>query len=171
MIDIGAIIITLLLILAITVVSVSRPIGGRIIFGFGFILAAFVNTIVGLTDPASYVVFADMALFPNYTDLWYVVFVPNLTLFLTLAVLFQIIVGVLILSRGILVNLGFILGAIFCLTILPANPWTLSMLLLIIAQVYLSTRRWDDNFLKDIQKPGPPGSAPSTFRHRSSRFT
>lgn len=171
MIDVGAILLTLLLILGTMIAAIYRPLGGRIIFGFGYILAAIVNAIIGFTDPASYIVFADTALLPAYTDIWYVTVVPNLSLFLTLTVLFQIIVGVLILSRGILANLGFILGAIFCLAIIPANPWTLSLVLLLIAQVFLSTRRWDDTFIEDMQKPGEPGSAPSTFRHRSSRFT
>jgi hypothetical protein len=171
MTELGPIIFSALIILAISVAAIYRPSGGRLLFGIGFLIAAVVNTIIAVYDPQGYVVFADQALFRSYTDIWYTAVVANLPTMLSLLIFFQILVAALISSRGIAANVGFFLGAIFLLVLVPANPWSVPNLFLAIAMIYLGARRWDGNIIEEMEKPGEKGSAPSTFRHRTRRTT
>jgi hypothetical protein len=64
-----------------------------------------------LFSPEDYVAFADQAHFDWVTDAWRAVVAPNVFLFISLLVIFEAVVGVLILSGGRRTQLGLI-GAI-----------------------------------------------------------
>lgn len=92
----------------------------RIILGFFFLaMALIVNLPMVLNNPAIFVEAGREALLPIYKWFFTVVIAWNPPLFVYPLILFEIIVGLLILSKGHWVKLGLLAGTLFCLVITP----------------------------------------------------
>jgi len=82
-----------------------------LLFAIAGALMHFIALVSGLKKTDFYVTFADTAHFDWVTDAWRAVFVPNQALFVGLVAVFELIVGVLIISGGRRTQVG-LMGAI-----------------------------------------------------------
>lgn len=104
----------------------SQPTAGRIanlsrlFVGGVFIVSSGINVFVTLPRPEYYSLFADMALFPSYANMVRQIAVPNAMLISTLLVLYELTIGLLMLSKGRRVAVGVAGAVLFLLAITPA---------------------------------------------------
>lgn len=102
-----------------------------ILFAIAGALMHFIALFSGL-ETDFYVTFADTAHFNWVTDAWRAVFVPNQALFVTVLAVFELIVGVLIISGGRRTQVGLIGAIAFHLALWLFGgiqlAWTLVML-------------------------------------------
>ena len=92
----------------------------RIIFGILYLGGAAANiTLMLINSPASYGPFADESLLPFYREAWAAVAVPNISLFVPLLIVFEIVLGVLFLIGGRFLKLALVGGILFCLGTVP----------------------------------------------------
>lgn len=125
---------------------------GRIGFGFGYLIAALFNLIVTLrTHQQLWDFFLENAHLSFYKDILVNVIIPNATLFIILTVIFEIVLGVLILNKLVLARIGLALGilwAIFLIPILPLGPEMLTNIILAAVQVILFRKEYEFTFLE-----------------------
>jgi hypothetical protein len=90
---------------------------GRIALGVFYLVAGAVVHAIYLATGASYATFADAAHVPFVRTAWHAVVAPHQTLFIGLLILFEAVVGVLVLLGGRRAQLGMvgILGMQACL--------------------------------------------------------
>ena len=67
----------------------------------------------GLFMPRIYQGFGDTALIPAYAAFWQHLVMPNITFFALLLASFEIIVGLLLISRGRWVKIGLVFSVLF----------------------------------------------------------
>ena len=91
----------------------------RIIYGLILIAGAATNAFLGLTRPEMYASFADLSIIPLYQSLWRSVVVPYLRFWLLLTVVFELTMGILILSKGLWVKVGMVGAILFFLFLVP----------------------------------------------------
>lgn len=91
----------------------------RLLLAVAFFVGAAANAVMILTAPDIYEGFADLSFLRFYRTLWRGVVLPRLGLFLALVIIFEVIVGVLLLSRGPYAQLGLILAAGYAAFLVP----------------------------------------------------
>ena len=91
----------------------------RLVLAVMFFLGAAANAIMLLTAPDIYEGFADLSFLRFYRTLWRGLVLPRLGLFLALVIIFEIMVGVLLLSSGPYAHLGLILAAAYTAFLVP----------------------------------------------------
>ncbi len=135
-------------------VAHGRKLGGtgwnvwRSVIGTFYLGAAVFNltyTLPGSDGPRFFDGYADGAWFPFLEDFMNDVFVPNAELFMVAVIVFEILVGVLILSRARLVDIGVGASVLWVLVVLPflAWPYLLTNLVLAVVQALVAVRRYD----------------------------
>jgi len=114
----------------------------QIAFGILYLGGALANiTLTILNSPQSYNIFADEALIPFYREAWAALVIPNMTLFISLLIVFEITLGLLFLTRRRFLKIALAGGALFCLGTVPFSLQVLSTNLpLGLIQVYLLWR-------------------------------
>jgi uncharacterized membrane protein YphA (DoxX/SURF4 family) len=121
---------------------------GRILWGLVFVGSGVFNTTVMLPNPGFYRDFADLTFLPFYRSLLLQVALPNATLISALVVVFELAVGVMVLSKGKFVRWGLICSGLWCLFVWPAMGWyTLVSPLLLIIPWLLMRREYDRSVL------------------------
>lgn len=132
----------------------------RIIFGLFYLAAAVFNFTYTSRNPQPlYDWFAENALIPFYKDFLLSVVVPNLDSIILLVVVFEIVVGVLILSKQNFVKMGLSLGiiwALFLVPLLPIGPPMLTNLILASLQAFLLRKEYDKSFLEILRSKFRP---------------
>ena len=90
---------------------------GRLALGLFYLIAGAVVNAIYLVTGASYATFADAAHVPFVRTTWHAVVAPHQTFFIGLLIVFEAIVGVLVLTGGRRAQLGMlgILGMQACL--------------------------------------------------------
>ena len=132
----------------------DRPLGqGRwnvwrgIVAGFYLASAVFngVFTLPRADDGEVFDGYADGAWFSFLEDFMRDVFAPNGVVFMAVVIVFEVIVGVLILGRAERVDLGVVASLLWVVAILPflAWPYLLVNVVLFMAQGALLLRRFD----------------------------
>lgn len=129
--------------------SLVRPKSGRMSFGVLFLVTCVINVLIALLSPGSLAHITDNALLPFYRDVTTQLIAPFATPFLLLLALYELLVGLLILSKGRLVKVGLIGGMLFCLALIPVGPEITANILLAAAQALLLTRYYDQS-LRDL---------------------
>jgi len=84
-----------------------------VLFAIAGALMHFIALLSGLETTDFYLTFADTAHFDWVTNAWQAVFVPNQALFVSLLAVFELIVGVLIISGGRRTQAGLIAAIAF----------------------------------------------------------
>ena len=84
-----------------------------VLFAIAGALMHFIALLSGLETTDFYVNFADTAHFDWVTNAWHAVFVPNQALFVGLLAVFELIVGVLIISGGRRTQVGLMAAIAF----------------------------------------------------------
>jgi hypothetical protein len=84
--------------------------GIRLFVALWYLLGWLAHIYLGLFSPHTYLPFGDTALLPAYTALWRGFIMPNISFFALLLAVFEIMVGVLLVSQGRWVKLGLVLS-------------------------------------------------------------
>jgi hypothetical protein len=106
--------------LVVLIGAVFKPNGTRLFVGFFFLLMALgVNLTMLLTDPNLYIMAGSAALLPVYRWFFTQVLAIAPVPFVIALIVFEISVGVSILSRGKWVKYGLIAGALFSIGMAP----------------------------------------------------
>jgi hypothetical protein len=137
-------------------------VGGIIYLG-----AAVFNTAYTLPisdEPGTFTGYADGAWFGFLADFISDVFAPNGTLFMALVIVFEVAVGILILSRDRFVDWGVIASLAWVLAIMPflAWPYVLVNVGLVFVQGAVLLRRYDATIWGLLRSPGGISDATQT---------
>ena len=138
----------------------SRPVAGpgwslwRAVVGIAYLASATFNFVYTLPRSDELDSYADGAWFPFLADFMRDVFMPNGDLFMTLVILFEVTVGLLILSRGAWVDLGVLASVAWVLVVLPflAWPYLITNLVLVVLQGVVLLRRYDSTIWNQIAR-------------------
>lgn len=136
-----------------------RPVGGvgwnlwRATVGLAYVAAAIFNAVYTLPRSDELQGYADGAWLPFLEDFMVDVFMPNGELFMGLVVLFEVVVGLLILARWRSVDAGVLASVGWVLVVLPflAWPYLLTNLVLAVVQGVLLLRRYDRTLLELVR--------------------
>ena len=80
-----------------------------------FLLGWMTHAYLVTTNPEGYRVFGESAIFKAYTVFWNQTVMPNITLFVILLIIFEIVTGCLIAAKGKWVKIGTVFGILFSL--------------------------------------------------------
>ncbi len=78
-----------------------------------YLLGWMVHIYLGLTAPQVYGMFGETALLPFFPDVWRGLILPNIIFFTLLLAAFEVVVGVLLVSKGRWVKYGLVLSIAF----------------------------------------------------------
>lgn len=88
-------------------------IGIRSFVALWYLLGWISHVYLGLFAPTTYRSFGETALFPAYTNLWQKFVMPHITFYTLLLAVFEIVVGYLLVSKGMAVKIGVICSILF----------------------------------------------------------
>jgi hypothetical protein len=146
------IIISSVFVLAVVILCFIKPNAGRIFLGLFFLVMAIgVNGSFTFTNPQAYVEYASGALIPIYRDIALTIVQLNPMLFGLLLMVFEIVMGLLILHEQKSVRIGLIGTMVFLIGIAPLGLIQFPWLGLIIGEAYLLTKDFDTAFLDIIK--------------------
>jgi hypothetical protein len=146
------IIISSVFVLAVVILCFIKPNAGRIFLGIFFLVMAIgVNGSFTFTKPQAYVEYASGALIPIYRDIALTIVQLNPMLFGLLLMVFEIVMGLLILHKQKSVRIGLIGMIVFLIGIAPLSIVQIPWLGLIIGLAYLLTKEFDFTFSEIIR--------------------
>ena len=96
---------------------------GRILWGMFFLVSSIINLFVTLPNPVLYKSFAELTFFHFYRRLLLSVAFPNAYLISGLVVVFEFVVGILIIGKKAAVQWGLIFSAFWLLFVCPSMGW------------------------------------------------
>jgi len=139
-------------VLAVIILCFIKPNAGRIFLGLFFLVMAIgVNGSFTFTNPQAYVEYASGALITIYRDLALTIVQLNPMLFGLLLMVFEIVMGLLILHKQKSVRIGLIGTMVFLIGIAPLGLIQFPWLGLIIGEAYLLTKDFDTTILDIIK--------------------
>ncbi len=128
---------------------------GRIGFGLGYLVAALFNLTFTLRNPQPlWDFFLENAHFTFYKEFLSNVIIPNASLFILLTVVFEFVLGVLILNKLILAKIGLVFGVVWCIFLLPffpVGPEMLTNIILAVVQAILLRKEYETTFLEMLR--------------------
>ncbi len=138
-------------VLFVVILCIVKPNIGRFFLGiFYLIMAIGINMVNAITNPQSTVQMGEASLFAFYRTFFTAVVTKAPALFILLVALFQIIMGLLILTKHKKVKLGLIGTSIFLLLITPFGYIQLPWLGIALVQLYLLRKDFDKTFIEVI---------------------
>lgn len=108
-----------LIALGMTWLAWKRPTWGRILFALNFLGAGLFNWVFLILDPEEYLYYSEFVLLESYRQFILGPFAEHLFLFLSLISGAQLLIGVALLSRGALFQVGTVAAMIFLIAIAP----------------------------------------------------
>jgi hypothetical protein len=140
-------------VVVLTLAIVARPRPMRIVVGIFFMLMAVgIHGSTVLTDPSSYLAFANGALVPLYRDVAVAIVQVNQVAFGLFMLGFELVIAFLILWRGRAVRLGLWAGVVFLLGITPLGVEELPNPILALGLAALATRDFPKSALSEVQE-------------------
>jgi hypothetical protein len=137
--------------LFVIVLSLLRPNAGRIFLGFFFIAMGIgVNVSFLLTQPNFVSDYGEGAWLPLYRTLTESIIAPQPKLFGILLILFEVAMGIFLLSRGVWVKVGLVGTTIFVLALVPIHVAQIAWAGSVVANVYLLTKSFDTGVMTMI---------------------
>ena len=134
-------------VLIVMVLCVIKPNIGRIFLGFFYLIMAIgINMVNALTDPLPTIQMGEASLVPFYRTLFTEIVSKAPALFIMIIALFEMALGLLILSSHKKVKLGLIGASIFLILITPFGYIQLPWLGIAVIQFYLLRFDFDKNF-------------------------
>jgi hypothetical protein len=139
-------------VLGVVILCLMKPNAGRIFLGFLFLVMAIgVNGSFTFSNPQAYVDYASEALVPFYRDIALAVVKLNPMVFGMLLMVFEIVMGLLLLHKRNSVKVGLVGTMAFLIGIAPLSLLQIPWVGLIIGQAYLLTKEFDSTFIEIIQ--------------------
>jgi hypothetical protein len=128
----------------------------RIGFGLGYLVAAIYNLTFTLrTHQPLWDFFLENAHLSLYKDILINVIIPNGVLIVILTVIFEIVLGVLILNKLLIARIGLIIGilwVVFLIPMLPLGPEMLTNIILSAVQLVLLRKEYEFTFLEMLRQ-------------------
>lgn len=150
---VGPIVVGVVYSLFVIVLSLLRPNAGRIFLGIFFIAMAIgVNVTFLLTQPDFVLNYGREAWLPLYRTLTESVIALSPTAFGILLILFEVAMGLFLLSKGVWVKVGLIGTMMFVLALVPIHIAQIAWAGSVVANVYLLTKSFDTAFVTMICK-------------------
>jgi hypothetical protein len=139
-------------VVVLTLAVLARPRPMRTVVGLFFVLMAVgVHGSTVLTDPSTYLTFANGALVPLYRDVAVAIVAVNPVAFGLAMLTFELAVAALILSHGRAVRLGLWAGVGFLLAITPLGVEELPNPILAVGLAVLATRDYPNSALSEVR--------------------
>jgi hypothetical protein len=91
----------------------------RLVLAVAFFAGAAVNAYLALGAPEVYEEFADFSFLRFYRSLWRGIVLPRLRLWIALVIVFEVAVGVLLLTAAPYAQLGLVLAALYTAFLVP----------------------------------------------------
>jgi hypothetical protein len=146
------ILISSVFVLAVVILCLSKPNAGRIFLGFFFLLMALgVNGAFTFGNPQAYVNYAGGALIPFYRQIALQVVSINPFVFGLLLMVFEIVMGLLLLHKHKSVKVGLVGTMLFLIGIAPLSVLQIPWLGLLIGQGYLLTKDFEQTFIELVR--------------------
>lgn len=146
------ILISSIFVLGVVILCLAKPNAGRIFLGIFFLVMALgVNGYFTFGNPQGYLDYANGALIPFYRDLATRVVNVNPVGFGLLLILYEIVMGFLLLGKGNSVKAGLIGTMVFLIGIAPLSYLQVPWLGLLLGQASLLTKDFDSNFLEMLR--------------------
>lgn len=147
----GPIIVSSIFVLAVVGLCFWRPNAGRIFLGcFFLVMALAVNGTFILTDPQSYTGYLTGSWLPLYRDLTALTVARNPIPYGILLAVFEITMGILLLSKSPWVKYGLIGTMVFVAALGPVSVMQIPWLGLLAGQAYLLTKTFDHSLWEMI---------------------
>ena len=147
----GPIVVGVVYSLFVIVLSLLKPNAGRIFLGFFFVAMGIgVNVAFLLTQPSFVSDYGREAWLPLYRTLTESVIAPQPRIFGILLILFEVAMGLFLLSSGAWVKVGLIGTMIFVLALVPIHVAQIAWAGSVVANVYLLTKSFDTGVVKMI---------------------
>jgi len=148
----------------------NRQVGGvgwnvwRAVVGIAYLGFAAFNAAYTLPRSHELDGYAEGAWFPFLEDFMRDVFMPNGEVFMVLVIAFEVAVGLLILGRGLAVDVGVAASVLWVLAVLPflAWPYLLTNVVLVGIQGLLLVRRYNRTIWDLVGSALHPRGAPHT---------
>lgn len=138
-------------VLVVMILCYVKPNIGRIFLGiFYLIMAIGINLVNAITNPQSTVKMGEASLLEFYRTIFSDIVSKAPVFFILLIVLFEIIMGLLILNKHQKVKFGLIGTTIFLIMITPFGYIQIPWLGIASVQMYLLTKDFDKTFIEII---------------------
>ncbi|MFW9992881.1 MAG: hypothetical protein ACFFD4_12630 [Candidatus Odinarchaeota archaeon] len=125
----------------------------RIVWGLSFLVFAGINLIFTPGNPYIWEFFLENVRLPIYRDILENIIIPNSTIVIAIAVIFEVITGVLILNKLLLARLGLVLAALWPIFLLPLETSEMTRnILFAIVPALLLLREYDTTFLEMLRE-------------------
>jgi hypothetical protein len=148
----GPIIVGILYSLLVIILCFFKPNAGRIFLGIFFLAMGLgVNLPFLLTIPSFIVDYGRGAWVPLFRTLTENIIALNPVVFGVLLILFEVIMGIFLLSKGVPVKVGLIGTMIFILLLIPLHMIQLVWAISAAAHVYLLTKSFNTSLLEMIK--------------------
>jgi hypothetical protein len=85
----------------------------RLVIALFYLLGWLSHVYLGLNNPEIYRLFGQTALIPTFTGFWDRIVMPHIAVFALLLAAFEVVVGILLISRGRAVKIGLALSITF----------------------------------------------------------
>lgn len=128
---------------------------GRVLIGILYLFSSLFNLIATLRNPDPLWNFfretVNITLFETILNNW---IIPNSTIVILLVVVFEVITGLLILSSGVLVKVGLIIGILWSISLIPylaQPPFFYVNAVLAIIQALLLKGRYKDTLYEMLR--------------------
>ena len=142
---------SIVFVVIVMVLCIAKPNIGRIFLGiFYLIMAIGINIVNAITDPQSTVQMGEASLIGFYRTFFSDVVSQAPGFFILMVVLFEIIMGLLILNKHRKVKFGLMGTSLFLLLIAPFGYIQIPWLGIAIIQFYLMSKDFDKTFAEII---------------------
>lgn len=149
-------IISNLISMLIIVITIIRPVFGRMILSLIFISAAIINTVIVLANPEVYRIYASLAALPAYEDFINGSFSDYTVAYILIIAVGQLLIGLGLAWKGIYETIALTGAIIFLLAIAPlgaGSSFPCTLLLAIAAAILLREKKdtpWPQWLIKPI---------------------
>ena len=148
-------VVSTIFVLAIVILCVVRPNAGRIFLGFFYLAMAIgVNGFFLLTYAQGYEEYLSGALLPLYQELTARTVALYPVFYGLLLFVFEVAMGLLLLSKRIYVKIGLLGTTIFLMALAPVSTLQWPWLGLAAAQIYLLTKEFDRSLVEMLRSRG-----------------
>ena len=146
------ILVSSIFVVAVVILCLRKPNAGRIFLGIFFLIMAIgVNGAFTFSNPQGYIEYASGALIPLYRDIALAVVELNPVVFGLVVIIYEIVMGLLLLHKGSSVRIGLIGTMLFLVGISPLSYLQIPWLGLIIGEVYLLTQDFDSSLIEIVR--------------------
>jgi hypothetical protein len=131
---------------------------GRLVFGVMYLVGGLIHLLLGVFNAAAFNGLGESALIPFYRDVFTAV-IPLYAVQFALGIgVFELIIGLMILSKGTVVNVGLLLSVLFQMLLAPLGWWGFANITLAVVQVLWLREEYEVSILSEVASRVPATS-------------